>query len=119
MEQTFPLVGEIDLATADELRRRLEAAVFASDGDFVLDASELDFIDSSGLRVLVDIRNTLDARGRRLRTVSLPPIARRAIEIVGLVDVLGVDTADATANRGQASRVPSRRRPDRANSNPR
>ena len=91
MGQTFHLVGEIDLATAPELRRRLEAAMLASDGDFVVDASQLSFIDSTGLRVLVDIRDALAARGRRFGIVSLPPIARRAIDVVGLHEVLGVD----------------------------
>lgn len=98
MVQTFHLVGEIDLASSDRLHRRLEAAVLCSDGDFVLDASELRFIDSSGLRVLVDVRDTLVARGRTLRVVSLPRFAQRTIEIVGLQEVLGIASdADETS----------------------
>ena len=58
--------------------------------------ARLRFIDSSGLRVLVDIRNTLAARGRTLRMISLPPIARRTIEIVGLVELLGVASASTS-----------------------
>ena len=91
MEQTFHVVGEIDLANAHELRARLEAAVIASNGEFTVDASQLEFIDSSGLCVLVDIAGLLAERGRRLRTIELPAVARRAIEVVGLVEVLGVD----------------------------
>jgi len=95
VEQTFHLVGEIDLATAPELHARLRAAVLASDGDFIVDATQLDFIDSSGLSVLVDIANQLADRGRRLRTLALSPAARRAIEIVGLVGLLGVECTTA------------------------
>jgi anti-anti-sigma factor len=91
VEQTFPLVGEIDLETAGELHRRLLAAILASDGDLVVDASALDFIDSSGLGVLVDARTVLATRGRRMQMVAVPPIARRAIEILGLLELLGVD----------------------------
>jgi anti-anti-sigma factor len=105
VEQAFHLVGEVDLATREELRARLEAAVLASEGDFVLDASQLEFIDSSGLSVLVGISNLLVERGRCLRTVSLPPVARRAIEIVGLTDVLGVELpksgVSARTSRGE------------------
>jgi anti-sigma B factor antagonist len=97
MEQTFHLVGDVDLATASYLHARLVAAVLASNGDFVVDASRLDFIDSSGLSVLVDIAALLNERGRTLRTVSLPTTARRAVEIVGLADILGVD---ASSRRG-------------------
>jgi len=91
MEQTFHLVGDIDLANAHELRARLEAAVLASNGEFTVDASQLDFIDSSGLSVLADIANLLIERGRRLRTIGLSAVARRAIEVVGLVELLGID----------------------------
>ena len=97
MEQTFHLVGEIDLANAHELRARLEAAVLASNGEFIVDASQLDFIDSSGLSVLADVANLLVERGRRLRTIGLSAVARRAIDVVGLVELLGVGPAVAAA----------------------
>jgi anti-sigma B factor antagonist len=91
MEQTFHLVGEIDLANAHELHARLEGTVLASAGDLIVDASRLDFIDSSGLSVLADIANLLIEQGRRMRTVGLSLVTRRAIDVVGLVELLGVD----------------------------
>lgn len=46
------LIGELDLAVADQLSGRLEQLI--SDGTRVrLDLSRLDFIDSSGIRTLV------------------------------------------------------------------
>jgi len=51
--------------------------------------AELEFIDSSGIGLLVNAYN-IDKQGRRLRIVNMTQIGRRAIEAVGLVDLLGV-----------------------------
>jgi anti-anti-sigma factor len=45
--------GELDLATADQLHAAVEAALEGSTGTIVLDLSRLDFIDSSGIHLIV------------------------------------------------------------------
>jgi anti-anti-sigma factor len=52
-------VGEIDLATRDELR----ACVAECDGDVVVDLSGVSFLDSSGIGVLIGQRNRLIEAG--------------------------------------------------------
>jgi anti-sigma B factor antagonist len=65
-EVRLTLVGELDLYRAPGLEDRLQSLTFTS-RVVRLDLSKLDFIDSSGLRVL--IRAFQDARddGRQLR----------------------------------------------------
>lgn len=48
----FVVRGELDLATAPELEEALVSAIEAGD-EVVLDLRELEFMDSSGVRVLV------------------------------------------------------------------
>lgn len=49
----FALDGELDLATVDMLLAETQGA--PQDGDLVLDVSELTFMDSTGLRAILQI----------------------------------------------------------------
>ena len=56
-------VGEIDLATVDELQAQVDGA--ASEAQHVvLDLREVSFIDSAGLRLVVQSSRALEAGGR-------------------------------------------------------
>ena len=45
--------GELDLSTVPSLEQELEAALGRTEGGLVVDLSELEFIDSTGIAVLV------------------------------------------------------------------
>ena len=57
----FLVRGELDLATAPELEEALVSAIEAG-GEVVLDLRELEFMDSSGVRVLVVAHTRGDGR---------------------------------------------------------
>lgn len=57
--------GELDLSTAPELQDRL-SELCSGDRSVVLDLTDLSFIDSSGLGVLVSAHKRLAARGRQI-----------------------------------------------------
>ena len=91
-EQTFHLRGEYDLVNASELEADLLRFAHTNGGGrLTVDAEHLRFIDSSGIAALVRARESLESEGRALRVVNLPPTARRAVEVLQLVDTLGVD----------------------------
>jgi anti-anti-sigma factor len=92
VEQRFLLSGEFDLANTPGLLDDLCQIVSATGADLVVDCSELRFIDSSGIKVLIQVRNALDAQGRRFRMQRLPPTPLRTLEVLGLLEVLGVET---------------------------
>ena len=87
---TLVLEGEIDAHTAPDLAARY-VELPAGDGDFVIDMSKVDFMDSSGLRVIIELHQRAEQATRRLvlRTPSQPVI--RLIEVSGLNDHLHVD----------------------------
>ncbi|MFD5827605.1 STAS domain-containing protein [Lentzea sp. NPDC060358] len=65
---SLALAGEVDLTTSDLLRSELELACAVSEGDVVVDFTDLTFIGSSGLHVLIETAASL--RERRLVLVG-------------------------------------------------
>jgi anti-sigma B factor antagonist len=80
--------GEVDVATAPALTRRLDAAIGAGAGAFVVDLCDVEFIDSSGLSVLMWARELLDRDERELAIVCPPGPVRRLFDVAGVADVL-------------------------------
>jgi anti-anti-sigma factor len=85
------LSGELDIAGAPQLRSHLRVIVRDRDPErLVLDLAGLDFIDSSGLAVLVWAHRSLSERGNLLCLVAPRPLVRKVLRITGLVDRLNV-----------------------------
>lgn len=59
--------GEIDCHTAPEFRSRLLAQLEGGPASLLVDLSGVSFIDSSGLRVLVECHKLAHQRARRVR----------------------------------------------------
>jgi anti-sigma B factor antagonist len=82
--------GELDLVSASELHQVLERELL-SGNDVVLDLSEIDFIDSTGLHAIVESVRTAKAAGQKLKlSADLPSHARRLMEIVGLLPFMPI-----------------------------
>jgi len=77
------LVGDVDFHRADALRTRLYDAIDATDR-VVVNAERLDFIDSSGLGVLISAHRRAGERGTGFTIVGLHPRFIRLLEITGL-----------------------------------
>jgi len=79
------LTGELDLAVYDEaLARVLDA--FRGPGDVTLDLSQLTFMDSTGIRLLIQLRRQLDPKYRIILRSPSPPV-RKVLEAVGVTDL--------------------------------
>ncbi|WP_179855603.1 STAS domain-containing protein [Paractinoplanes atraurantiacus] len=78
---TVHLVGELDLATRDLLAAALSEAARPGH-DLVVDCSQLDFIDASGISVLVHAAGMLGEG--RLRLTSLRPGPAELIDLLDL-----------------------------------
>jgi anti-sigma B factor antagonist len=75
------LRGELDLAGAAVLEQELERLEGEFQGAVVLDLRGLDFIDSSGLRVIAVSTQRAHARGRRLALVPGAEQVMRVFDI--------------------------------------
>ena len=95
-EQRFRLVGDADMLAAPEIAEDLDKVIEACRDDIVIDCIGLEFIDPSGIRVLIDARSTLDGQGRKMRIVNMNQTGRRAIEALVLTEFLGLAGRDET-----------------------
>jgi anti-sigma B factor antagonist len=94
------LSGELDVAGAALLEHEL--ARIATDHDparIVLDLSGLDFMDSTGLRLVVLADDRAKRQDRRLSVVRGTPDVHRVFEITRMVDRL--EFLDAAPEAGQ------------------
>jgi anti-sigma B factor antagonist len=75
--------GELDMAVAPAMGERIHAGVPTSARMLVIDLSDLDFIDSSGVAMLFALARRLGSRRQELRVVSGfgQPVSR-VLEIV-------------------------------------
>jgi anti-sigma B factor antagonist len=77
------LGGELDLYNADKIRSALAEATADSPERVVVDLSDVEFMDSTALGVLIEARTRLD--NRRGFLLAAPGLeTRRALEISGL-----------------------------------
>ena len=77
------LHGEIDIAAGPALEEAIDAAIRESAGAFVIDLSDVDFLDSSGLHVLMRARSLLGREDRALAVVCPFGPVRRVFELSG------------------------------------
>lgn len=86
------IFGEVDAATAHLLEGALSAVAGGLDGtdELVVDCRGLEFIDSSGLNVLVATARRLAGHDVRLVLESPHPATRRLFEITGLDQVVTI-----------------------------
>jgi anti-sigma B factor antagonist len=87
--QALELVGELDVASAPALRERLAEVATRGVGPLVIDLSALNFIDSTGLSVLLNAKRRLTRRGRGFAVVCPPGHVHRILEVTQLLEALG------------------------------
>lgn len=78
--------GELDLSTAPELEGPLEETLASGEGSILIDLSQCEFIDSTGIALIVRAWQRLDGgeNGRALVICSHNDQVRRVLEITGL-----------------------------------
>jgi anti-anti-sigma factor len=95
--------GELDLAAAPQLRECLVG--LPEDGEeIILDLTQLAFIDSTGLSVLVMAFNRTRAAGGSIVMRNPSQAVMRILEITGLVSVFTIEHEDSIPSAGASRR---------------
>jgi anti-sigma B factor antagonist len=76
------VVGELDVATVPQVTEALRA--LSSGGDVVLELSELTFLDSCGMRALLELARAQYGRNGRLVILDPSNAVTRVFEIIGV-----------------------------------
>ena len=93
----FSVHGELDLHEAPELQDRISAAIDHGARLIVVDLTDVTFIDSMALGVLLAASNRLRPTGGDLRLVVPSPSIRRIFEISLLDHVFTLDSSRSDA----------------------
>jgi anti-anti-sigma factor len=83
------LYGEFDLASADDATHALRELLGRDLDAVVLDLGGLDFMDSTGVKFLVDGRDMARARGVELSLVQGGDPVRRVLTVSGVAALFG------------------------------
>jgi anti-sigma B factor antagonist len=78
------LTGEIDMATAGDLRAATARTLQEPPGRVVLDFAGVTFCDSQGLSTLISINREVAGVGGRLVLINVGDFMSRLLEITGL-----------------------------------
>lgn len=93
--------GEVDVATAPRLREKLVGLVGEGRSRIVVDLEKVDFIDSTGLGVLVGALKRVRTNDGDLALVCTGPRILKVFEITGLTKVFAIHrTVDEATVRG-------------------
>ncbi|MFI1505570.1 STAS domain-containing protein [Streptomyces sp. NPDC020597] len=98
------IVGDLDYATAHELRDFVARTALHPGQRVVLDLARLEFCDSSGITALLAARNHAAAAGADVALAAVPANTLRVLRIVGLDQVFALhpDAHSATGDRPAA-----------------
>lgn len=88
--------GRLDGTSVSEIRERLHTAIAAGDQDVVLDVSGVEWVDVTGLAVIVDAHRRLRQRARRLILRGCTPRMRRALAVTRLSRIMTIERQEAT-----------------------
>jgi anti-sigma B factor antagonist len=91
--RVIEVAGELDIATAPQLCARLDATRVGRGPRLLVDLSDVDFCDSTGLRALLGAASEVRAHGGRFAIVCPPSgDVARLLEIVGAGEWLAIHT---------------------------
>jgi anti-sigma B factor antagonist len=87
--------GELDLSTAADLEAPLEEAIAAADGSLLLDLTNCEFIDSTGIALIVRAWQRVDGRsqngsGSRVVLCCQNEQVRRVLGVTGLESSIAI-----------------------------
>jgi anti-sigma B factor antagonist len=89
---TFALAlwGELDIARDDELRAHVAAFRRSLARDVVIDLTQVDFMDSTGLTALILLQHIAGDRGGQVRLTGAGLAARRVLEVSGVASLMTI-----------------------------
>jgi len=90
--------GRLDAATVPVFEQTMQQLLLEGQARLVVDLGDVNYISSSGLRVLLTARRQSRSRGGDLFLCSLGPRVKEIFEMVGFMSVFGVyATSDEAA----------------------
>lgn len=94
------IAGELDMSHALRVEQELRAVEQQRPKVVVLDLEELEFMDSTGLRLVLSAHARAERQGRRLAIIQGGDAVRRLFRLAGVSDRLDLLEVDAASSLG-------------------
>ena len=86
---TLKIIGRLDTTTAPELESTIDGCV-AGIKELVLDCSELEYVSSAGLRVLLSAQKVMNKQGSMV-VRNINETIQEIFEVTGFCDILTIE----------------------------
>lgn len=83
-------VGEVDIYTSPDLKETLTEIINQSNVNMVIDGEKLEYIDSTGLGVLIGALKKIKEKERNITITNIKPNIKKLFDITGLNKVFVV-----------------------------
>ena len=81
------LIGSLDTAAAIEVEQTLKPITDTIDKDIVIECQELEYIASSGLRILLDVLKKTKAKGHKVILRNVNDDIKNVFKITGFINL--------------------------------
>ncbi|HNZ83014.1 MAG TPA: STAS domain-containing protein [Sedimentibacter sp.] len=83
-------IGEVDIYTSPKLKNKIFALIDERNTNILIDGEGLEYIDSTGLGVLMSIYKKLQEKGLNFTIINLKPNIYKLFDITGLNKVFNI-----------------------------
>ena len=88
------LYGEVDIYNADGLKNELHSLIAEKSADIVIDCTNLKYIDSTGLGVLVNALKKVKEMDKSIRIINLKPYIAKIFMLTGLDKIFVIEVSE-------------------------
>jgi anti-sigma B factor antagonist len=85
------LVGDLDNAASSQAKRGIEPVFERKDCDVVIDCTQLNYISSSGLRIVLDVFKHTRSNGHKVILKNLSEDVKEVFELSGFLQLFIVE----------------------------
>ena len=80
-------VGRLDSATSPKLLQQLEPEMREIE-NVIIDFEQVDYISSGGMRMLLTVAQTMEARGGTVKLIHVNEYIREIFDMIGLAEMI-------------------------------
>ncbi|WP_319763234.1 STAS domain-containing protein [Maridesulfovibrio sp.] len=84
------IIGEVDFTVTPELREHMHNFVMQTSGEVRVDLSELNYLDSSGLASLIELRRILLEDNRTVKIIAVTEPVDRILTLTQVKSLFGL-----------------------------
>ncbi|PKM59418.1 MAG: anti-sigma factor antagonist [Firmicutes bacterium HGW-Firmicutes-4] len=82
--------GEIDIYSIEKFRETIEEKMKTQAAEIILDCSELSYMDSTGMGVLIELRNKSKEMGQKIIMMNPRPNIKKLLALTGVDKIIDI-----------------------------